>query len=229
MAPFRGGAFIARHSLWGHLALPVAANVLVAAGASAIVFMLADHWLPAAGGAWAQAGKTVLSLLVAVPVFLVFYPLIAGPFIDTLTEKVELIVRGSHPRVPFWRGVFDAVCHGAAKSALYLFALGVSALLSLFTGVGGAVGLALGALFLAFDGFDYPLARRRVGFSGKWRYLFQHPALTFGYAASSSVFFMVPLAFIVAPPLAAVGATLAYLDSPDHLEIPHGPPHPLPL
>jgi uncharacterized protein involved in cysteine biosynthesis len=75
------------------------------------------------------------------------------------------------------------------------------------------LGLILTGLFLAYDGFDFPLARRGLGFWAKFGYLFTHPAQSVGYAASVALLFFVPLAFIVVPPFAAVGATLAYLDS----------------
>jgi uncharacterized protein involved in cysteine biosynthesis len=78
--------------------------------------------------------------------------------------------------------------------------------------VGGGLGLALYAIFLAFDGFDYPLSRRGISFGGKWRYLARHPAQTLGYCAGASALYLVPLAAIVAPSFAAVGATLVYLE-----------------
>lgn len=227
-APFRGGAFIVRHRLWGYLAGPVLLNLTLALAAAGLAYGLVDRWLPAPGSGWASLGKLTLAAVLVVPIFLVAYPVVSAPFIDLLTEKVEAIVRGGHPAVGFWAGALQAVAHGAAKSLLYLLAIVAATGLSWLTGVGAVLGVALGALFLAYDGFDYPLARRRVGFVGKWRYLFRHPALTLGYSASASAVFLVPLAFVVAPPLSAVGATLAYLDTPDPLETSHGHPRPLP-
>src|SRR5262249_40286933 len=74
------------------------------------------------------------------------------------------------------------------------------------------VGLGLGALFLAYDGFDYPLARRGLGFGAKWAYLARHPGLTIGYGIGTTLLYLVPLAFVVAPPCAAAGAPLGGLD-----------------
>jgi uncharacterized protein involved in cysteine biosynthesis len=85
--------------------------------------------------------------------------------------------------------------------------------LTALTGIGSLVGVGLGALFLAYDGFDYPLGRRGATFGGKWAYLATHPGLTLGYGLGSTVLYLIPLAFLVAPPFAAVGATLAYLDA----------------
>jgi uncharacterized protein involved in cysteine biosynthesis len=78
--------------------------------------------------------------------------------------------------------------------------------------VGVPVGLGLGALFLAYDGFDYPLARRGLGFGAKWGYLARHPGMTLGYGIGATLLYLLPLAFVVAPPCAAAGATLAFLD-----------------
>ena len=36
--------------------------------------------------------------------------------------------------------------------------------------------------------------------------------MTVGYAVGSTLLYLVPLAFVVAPPFAAVGATLAFLE-----------------
>ena len=74
------------------------------------------------------------------------------------------------------------------------------------------VGVGLGALFMAYDGFDYPLARRGLGFGAKWAYLARHPGLTLGYGLGATLLYLVPFAFVVAPPFAAAGATLAFLD-----------------
>jgi len=74
------------------------------------------------------------------------------------------------------------------------------------------IGIALGGLSLAYDGFDYPLARRGASFGGKWAFLARHPGLTVGYGIGATVLYLIPLAVFVASPFAAVGATLAYID-----------------
>lgn len=212
LAPFRGAAFVAKHGLWGYVAVPIVVNVLIALVSGFAAYRLATRWAPLQSNAWWQVGTAVLAVVLVVPVFLILYPLVSSPFIDLLTEKTESIVTGSHPSAGLWMGAAQALLHGVAKSGLYLFALGFTAALSLFLGPAAVLGLVLGALFLGYDGFDYPLARRRVSFLGKWRYLFSNFAQTAGYCASASALYALPLAFIVAPPFVCVGATLAYLD-----------------
>jgi uncharacterized protein involved in cysteine biosynthesis len=85
-------------------------------------------------------------------------------------------------------------------------------------GIGALVGVALGGVFLAYDGFDFPLSRRGASFGGKWSYLALHPGLTLGYGLGATVLYLIPLAFVVAPPFTAVGATLAYLDEETRAE-----------
>lgn len=211
-APFRGAAFVAKHGLWGYVAMPIVANAAIALLSAVVAYWLVSRWGSDHAGVWWKMGTLFLSLVLTVPVFLVFYPVVASPFVDLLTEKTEKIVAGGHPSAGFWVGATQAVLHGAAKSALYLFALTLTVLLSAVSGPGALLGLLLGSVFLAFDGFDFPLARRRVGFFGKWRYLWARPAQTAGYCVAASLVFAVPLAFVVAPPFLAVGATLAYLD-----------------
>lgn len=207
-APFRGGAFIVRHRLWGYVLLPLVINVGVAIGSYRLATQLVARFFPHLEG----LGGTAAGLLVAVLVFLALHPVINAPFIDLLTERAERIARGSAPSVGFVTSIARSLWHGLLKSALYALGLGVTVTLSVTTGAGAVAGAMLTGVFLAYDGFDYPLARRAVGFGGKWAYLCRHPAQTIGYAAAALFCYSVPLALFVAPPIAAVGATLAYLD-----------------
>jgi uncharacterized protein involved in cysteine biosynthesis len=81
------------------------------------------------------------------------------------------------------------------------------------TGAGGALGVGLGALCLAYDGFDFPLARRAVSFRGKWRYLALHRGQTLGYCVAASLLYLIPFAIFFAPACLAAGATLVFLES----------------
>src|SRR5947207_11970084 len=86
--------------------------------------------------------------------------------------------------------------------------------LSVWTaGIGAIVGLALAGLFIAYDGFDYPLSRRGASFGEKWRYLVTHPAQTIGFGAGATLLYLVPLALFVAPPFVAAGATMVFVES----------------
>jgi uncharacterized protein involved in cysteine biosynthesis len=222
VAPFRGALFVARHGLWGYLAAPLLIN---------LALVILAGW---AGGRWGTgwlhlgAGTTALSVagrilvwvgvaLVGLVLFLVLQPILTGPFVDLLSERCERIVRGHAPSPGVMRATVLAVGHGVLKSGLYLAALGFTVLAGAITGVGAAIGAVVYAAFIAFDAFDYPLARRNVSFMGKWRYLLSRPGQTVGYCCGAVLLYLFPLfvpwAAIVAPAFAAVGATLLHLDS----------------
>ena len=218
LAPFRGAAYLVRHRLWAHLLLPIVIGGALA-GATVVLavrYWRAEPWLadlltnnPVLG--W--IALVVFTGLGAVVLFLVSQPLLLAVFVDLLSERVERQVAGTAPTVPLLASVGRSLVHGLLKLVLYGFALVVGLALTALTGVGSLIGVALGGLFLAYDGFDYPLARRNVGFGAKWGYLLRHPAQTVGYAAGATLFYLIPLALFVAPSVTAVGATLAFLDA----------------
>jgi uncharacterized protein involved in cysteine biosynthesis len=216
VAPFRGALFVARHRLWAYFALPLLINVALAIGAAfGGVALVRDRFgaqLADVSPLLAWAVFPILALVVAVLFFLVGQPVLSAPFVDLLTEKVERIERGQVSSIGLARSIWQALLHGLLKMLLYLSALAVTLGLGALTGLGGVLGVALYGLFLAFDGFDYPLARRGSSFSRKWQYLLSQPTQTLGYCLGAGLLYLVPLMALLAPGFAAVGATLVYLD-----------------
>jgi uncharacterized protein involved in cysteine biosynthesis len=216
IAPFRGAAFVVRHGLWGYLVAPLLLNVALVVGTTALALRIVRDRLGTTGfGAspLAVVGLWAVALLLGLAFFVVLQPVVSAPFVDTLTERAERLVRGEAPRQGFFRSLWQALLHGFLKVGCYAFALLLALALAALTGVGAVAGIVVYAIFLAFDGFDYALSRRGVGFGGKWRFLVLHPGLTLGYCLGASLLYLVPLAVVVAPAFAAVGATLAYLDT----------------
>lgn len=215
LAPFRGGLFVLRHPLKRYLLLPFVLSVGLA-----IVTMMAArrYWSqelasmvsgsPLLGGFFLG----VMTVVGGVVLFLIAQPLLLAVFSDQLSERVERIVKGTSPTAPFLASAGRALVHGLLKLVLYGLALVVALALTPAGGVGPIVGLALAALFLAYDGFDYPLARRGASFGAKWAFLARNPGLTIGYGIGATVLYLIPFAVFVASPFAAVGATLAYID-----------------
>jgi uncharacterized protein involved in cysteine biosynthesis len=207
---------VAKHGLWHYLVLPVLLNAGLIVGAVLLGVHVGRRWLGTSSAAMslpATIGIWVVAAVLGLIFFVVAQPLVSAPFVDALTEKAESLVRGGHPRVGFWRSAWKALLHGALKMLCYLTALVLVWALTVLTGIGGGVGALLSALLLAYDGFDYPLARRGAGFGGKWRYLLLHPGQTLGYCVGASLLYLIPPAIVVAPAFAAVGATLAFLDT----------------
>ncbi len=222
LAPFRGAYFVARERLWAHLIAPILVNLALGATTLFVAsrFMKRELDQPFAGSpimGWIfLAFSTVLG---GVLLFILLQPLMSAIFCDRLAEVVEKKVRQSAPRAPFFSSIGRALLHGLLKLALYGLAVGIGlALTALLTGIGTLVALGLGAIFLAYDGFDYPLARRHVTFGAKWVYLAKHPGLTLGFGLGAYALYLVPLAFLVAPPFAAVGATLVFLEDEDRAQ-----------
>jgi CysZ protein len=162
-------------------------------------------------------GWLILGLLTGlsgVVLFLVAQPILSAVFSDRLSEKVEHKIRGSAPAAPFFASAGRAVAHGLLKLVLYALAMLAAFVLSVWTaGIGAIAGLALAGLFIAYDGFDYPLSRRGASFGQKWKYLLTHPAQTIGFGAGATLLYLVPLALFVAPPFVAAGATMVFVES----------------
>src|SRR3954466_9949066 len=215
-APFRGGLYVLRHPLKRYLFIPIILGV-----ALAIVTMVAarNYWsqeLASMVSSTPVLGNFFLGIMTVVGgvvLFLIAQPLLLSVFSDALSERVERDVLGKAYAVPFFTSAGRALVHGLLKLVLYGIALVVGLGLTAVTGgVGTLIGIALGGLSLAYDGFDYPLARRGVSFGGKWAFLARHPGLTVGYGIGATVLYLIPFAVFVASPFAAVGATLAYIE-----------------
>jgi uncharacterized protein involved in cysteine biosynthesis len=208
--------FVARHGLWRYLVLPVVVNLALAVGT---LWMAARYWQQELSTNLATSPVigwiflVVITALAGIVLFVLLQPLLGAVFNDRLAEKVELKVRGSAPHAPFLASTGWALVHGLLKLVFYGLALLIGLALTAVTGLGSLVGVGLGAIFLAYDGFDYPLARRGKGFGAKWAYLLRHPGLALGYGFGSMLLYLVPLAFLVAPPFAAAGATLVFLET----------------
>jgi uncharacterized protein involved in cysteine biosynthesis len=220
LAPFRAAGVLRRERLLHFAIVPVLLNVALAGGAA---WAAATYWrqelsIHTAG----SSGSTVLSSVLfgvttalgAIVLFVIVQPLLGAIFNDALSARIEKRATGTVPEAPFVASALRATWHGLLKLGLYVLALLIGLAASLATaGIGGVVGVALGVLFFAYDGFDYPLARRGAGFGAKWRYLALHPMQTIGYGLGATVLYLVPLALIIAPPLMAAGATLTFLET----------------
>ena len=179
VAPFRGAAYVLRNGYTRYLVLPLIIDVILAAA----TMFAAYHYCKAELGEWLTHWPwlggillVVTTSLVGVVLFLIAQPLLLAAFADTLSERVERDVLGTAQTVPFVSSVGKSIVHGLIKVVFYGIALAISAVLFATTGgVGVIIGLALGGLSMAYDGFDYPLARRNASFGAKWAYLARNP------------------------------------------------------
>ena len=202
--------------MWRYLFVPLVLNVALAVGtlwAAALYWQqeLASHLESSPVVGWILL--CAITLVGGSVLFIVLQPLLGAIFNDRLSAKVEHKVRGNAPVAPFLASTGQAIVHGLLKLVLYAIAVLVGLTLTALTAVGSLIGVGLGALFLAYDGFDYPLSRRGKSFAAKWGYLARHPAQTVGFGLGATVLYLIPLAFVVAPPFLAAGATLVFLDA----------------
>ena len=216
LAPFRGGLYVFQHPLKRFLLAPLLLSIALAVATMIAARRYWSQELASMVSSTPVLGNFFLGIMTVVGgvvLFLIAQPLLLSVFSDALSERVERDVLGKAYAVPFFTSAGRALVHGLLKLVLYGIALVVGLGLTAVTGgVGTIIGIALGGLSLAYDGFDYPLARRGASFGAKWAFLARHPGLTFGYGLGATVLYLIPLAVFVASPFAAVGATLAYID-----------------
>ena len=227
-------------SLWPWAALPFL--VSLAAFALAIWAFVAnldaiagplertlDPGEPSAWWGWAWAGPLLLLavlvrwiLLAALGVaiyflFTVLGGIVAAPFLDVLSERVEEIVAGERLRAG--GGVADAL-RAALRSIVEeckrtLFFVAVQLAILLFGLVPGmqpvaaAASLVFTALFLPLDYTAYALDRRRVPFRARRRWIFAHSSEMLGFGGFGLALFFVPgLSFLCLPWLVTSGTLL---------------------
>lgn len=242
-----------RRELWVWCALPVLVNVAMFGAAAALFLGYAldplaatlRAWLaPAAPEAWygwlwvgpltalAWGVRWLVLLLLAAALYLGFTLLggvIASPFLDALSRRVEAIRAGRLEEVgpPGLRGALIGAGRALlqeAKRALFFAAVELAILaVGLVLGLGplaavAAIGFA--ALFLPLDYTGYALDRRAATFATRRRWIWRHRGAMGSFGVLALLTFALPgLNFLCLPWLVTAGTLLA-------LDV--GPPIPLP-
>ncbi|MFH1036162.1 MAG: EI24 domain-containing protein [Pseudomonadota bacterium] len=242
LAPFKGWTF-----LWSHRGLlplavaPFLINLLLFALLLWLGFSHLAPWvrslLPLEQGWWWVLIYYLLAVLLGlfllaaqVYLFAVVGGVIASPFLEALTRRVEALAAPGAPGGWSQAGVLSELARvaGQALKRLLLYAAVMLALLALnLLPVLGSLLYAVLALlatcvFLALEFLDYPLDRRGLSLGQKLGYLRGLGARGLGFGAAVCLLGLAPLINLMLLPLAAVGGTLLYLDSP----LPDSPPSP---
>jgi uncharacterized protein involved in cysteine biosynthesis len=162
-------------------------------------------------------GVTILAawiggLVLALLLFLALQGLVCAPFCDRASARTELYATGTPPPVAGARAQAISVVHGLLRTGFYLGALITVFVAGLFVPGLWVLGLVLSSLYAALDFLDYPATRRRFRLSRKLGLLRAHPASMLGFGLSASLLTAVPLVGLVTAPIAAIGATLLFLD-----------------
>jgi len=246
--PLEAGRLLVRErQLWLPALIPVALSV--AAFSAAIAFVvgyagaihdLATGWMPvleaSAWYAWLWIGPArALLALLGVLFFLGFAAgclvvayltasLLAAPFHDWLSQRVERVVTGrildasGSGVAGLVRDTLRSLREEARRLAFFAVVAGPLALLGFLVPpaqvVTGPCLIAFTLLFLPLDYASYALDRRQVPFARRRRWIRERLPTMLGFGAAAFVSCVVPLVSFVAMPLLVVGGTLLVLRHP---------------
>jgi CysZ protein len=261
LLPLRAAALLIRHSgLKRHAILPLIVNLFAYAIAVATAVFLLWHWdlrvpqwefLWWFGAALAWVLNLVLALLkwvVAIPLimvvcyftFTIVGMILASPFNDMMSQRVECAVCGQQdrPRLALRQNVRVTVL-SVLDSAWIVFLQLLFMLLAvpfLFVPVLGAVPLFLIVAYFTGLGFlDTSMARNLLRHRHKRPAIAAHRWRLLGLGLGMEVLFMIPFAGLLMLPVGVAAGTLLYCDCDwpvllrtRGLEVPHGfvPPNP---
>ncbi len=233
--PFRGVGYLLRQPKLIPLAImPALLNLGLAVVGLVLAFVQAPFlvgWVWArpeavdlASGALAGLWVVVavlLGLLVATLWLVLVYAtagLMATPFTDYLTEKVELQVLGIEGQdfrlARFLRDIFWSLTHSLLNVLAWAVVMGALLILNLVPVLGsmvfGALSTTATAYFLAREMQDGCMTRRRLSWLGKQRQILRHAPLTIGFGLGTMVLFWIPGFNLIMLPFAHVGGALLY-------------------
>ena len=237
------GYFFGNSRLWKYIVVPFLINVILLAGLIAVLyFFLGDlteffrqriglEFGDYAGIAWyakigvffmnlfAHIVKLLLGLIVIILTGIVFFmlsQLIAAPFYDALTERIEeLYTDGKIREVSLWQAIKDIppVIIVELQKLAILIAIPVSLLvLNLLPFIGNLLYLIFAGSFTCASygaGFvDYIQAVKRQRFFERFRFARKHFFLLMGFGIPV----LIPFLNLFITPFMVTGAALLYLD-----------------
>jgi CysZ protein len=237
--PLEGLGFIRRNRLWGLTTMAIGVNVVLLAGLIGFSLYVTIPWLEHVDQVFAGiAGESgflhgimsaigwviwILALGLAVAASGLFLLLIgqtvASPFLDLLSERVEVLVLGIKP-TPFGikrliEGVVVAL-GDLVWGVCYLALIHIPILIIGATGIGAIpaaiASFCFSAWLLAHEFIGLALSRQLVGYRARWRVVWRNKGLGLGFGTACMGLMLVPGLNLVLLPLAAVGGTLLYCD-----------------
>jgi CysZ protein len=232
-APLKAlGFLVSRPRLWWLAFTPFLINLGLFILFFWFTYTRFDAWvrsfLPVGEGWWWQlllyllmVVLVLLLLIIEVYLFAVLGRIVAAPFLEILTRKVESLARPemeAPPEMAFWQSIWRVVIQETKRVLIYLAVMAVLLILNLIPGLGSLLYAALAWLvtsfFLAGEFLDYPLERRGYSLGAKMRYTKSLGLTGIGFGASVFIMGLVPVLNLALLPLAAVGGTLLFLERP---------------
>jgi CysZ protein len=232
---FRAPRFLLKHpALLRFVAIPFAINLVIFSMAVYFGIDLFTHlleqYLPQ-GDAWYLAvlyylAWVVAGLLSTVAVFFGFTVIgniLASPFNELLSERIEALVRGTGEAAPFSLTGFVADSGRAMlielkKQLFFIVGMILLLLMNLLPWFGPLAYAVLAPLFTLFflviEYLSFVLMRKQVGFDQQRSYVFGRPLLMAGFGCAVFCLLAIPLLQFFCIPLAVSGATLLWCDFP---------------
>ena len=221
LLPLTGGRVLLRHrSLLGVALAPLVLNIVLYGGALWLVSQYYEQWFgllwPAPHAWYWQLGYVILRFGVFLVLlagllfsFVVVGTVVAAPFLDLLSLRVEQAVQGPHGLVTEYshswlRESVRALGHGLLLGGMWLALFP----LSFLPGLGHMLWLGASWLLLAYNFAAFAFVRRPWSFREQWRRLGQEWATTLGFGAAVFCSLLIPLLGLVLLPLATIGGTL---------------------
>ncbi len=231
---FRAPRFLLSHPrLLRFVAIPFTINLLVFSLAVYFGLDLFNHlleqYLPQ-GDAWYLAMLYYLAWVVAglLSTLLIFFSftvignLLAAPFNELLSERIEVLIKGEGG-APFVLRRFVAESGRSMlielkKQLFFIVGMILLLLINLVPGFGPLVYAVLAPLFTLFflviEYLGFVLVRKQVGFGRQQRYVLGRPLLMAGFGCGVFIVLAIPLLQFFCIPLAVSGATLLWCDFP---------------
>jgi CysZ protein len=218
--PFRGLAFLAgRRELWKYAGAAYALNLVLFAAAGVALWSfwpdLIRALTPEKTPSWLLPALSCLLMLVAALLALFLFTivgnLVAGPFLDAMTERM---LAGLGETLPPSRGIASALARTLVNQLVKLILFGgIQALLLilLVTPAGflhPPLAALLTVLFLALEYADYALDARRVPVPSRLAWVFRHARPALGFGLSCLALSLVPFLLYLFLPSTVCGAAL---------------------
>ena len=234
-------------ALWAVAAVPTLIGIVAVAVAvglllhfAAELWSLATGWMPSLSAsawyqwAWIGPARALLALL-GVLVLLAFSGLavllawltagvVAAPFLDVLSRRVESLVTGevldrSEPGLAAaLREAGRAVLQELRRLAFFLSVQASILVLAMLIPGGQLLAApamtAFTVLFLPLDYASYALDRRRLDFSARRRWVLAHRAPMAGFGVAAFAGFAIPGLNFLAMPVLVMSGTLLVLRTP---------------
>ncbi len=226
-APLDGVRFMrANPRLMKYFAVPVAINTLVySVGAWFFYRNLSSllHWIFADPETWYMKlafyslGFVIAAVfsLVLIFTFTAVGMILAGPFMEVVSEKVDEIRLG-RKTAPQGTSILSDVVRSLGtqvkKIVLFLLIQGGCLLFHFIPLIGNLVATAMQTIvaffFLAWEFWDFPMDVRRMDFARKKDLMLRYKSTALGFGAVCFVYMLIPVFNFIMMPASVAGATI---------------------